>query len=134
MTPARILFVDDEQRILDGLRDLLRSLVNLIKNAADALGEAGRRELRLGVAADLAVHRAVCTIADSGSGIAADALAKIFAPFYTTKPDGQGHGPRPSGREANRRGLRRDDRGREPGGRGDDLHGHPGARRRRELG
>jgi len=92
LTPARILFVDDEQRILDGLRDLLRSLVNLIKNAADALGEAGRRELRLGVAADLAVHRAVCTIADSGSGIAADALAKIFAPFYTTKPDGKGTG------------------------------------------
>lgn len=29
---------------------------------------------------------------DSGSGIAADALTKIFEPFYTTKPDGTGLG------------------------------------------
>ena len=31
-------------------------------------------------------------IADTGTGIAPDSLARIFEPFYTTKPEGNGTG------------------------------------------
>ena len=41
---------------------------------------------------------AVC-VEDNGHGIAADHLAQIFAPFFTTKVDGRGTGPRALDRE-----------------------------------
>jgi C4-dicarboxylate-specific signal transduction histidine kinase len=65
-------------------------LVNLIKNAGDALVEADRRELDLDVTLD--GERGVCRIADKGCGIPADALDQIFMPYYTSKPSGKGTG------------------------------------------
>jgi PAS domain S-box-containing protein len=87
-------------------------LFNLCINARDAIGAAsGRIEVRLGVvevpavsAAGVGMHCAACrariergrwvqlSVADSGSGIAADVLERMFDPFYTTKPVGRGSG------------------------------------------
>jgi len=36
--------------------------------------------------------RVAVTVSDTGVGIPQDELAKIFTPFYTTKPVGQGTG------------------------------------------
>jgi PAS domain S-box-containing protein len=66
-------------------------LVNLIGNAADALGDrssGGRIEVR----ARRAAGRAVCEVADNGSGIPPEVLGKIFQPFFTTKPADRGTG------------------------------------------
>ena len=64
-------------------------VLNLARNAIDAIGEAGGRvELALALeGADIAM-----TVTDSGAGIAADVLPRIFDPFFTTKPIGQGTG------------------------------------------
>jgi len=40
----------------------------------------------------VAAHRSSWTVVDTGPGIAPDALAQIWAPFYTTKAEGTGIG------------------------------------------
>jgi two-component system sensor histidine kinase HupT/HoxJ len=50
----------------------------------------GRIEIRTTVSS--ARDRIVATVRDSGQGIAADALTRIFEPFYTTKDVGKGSG------------------------------------------
>ena len=64
-------------------------VMNLLLNAADALGGAGGRiTLRTGVEG-LQVR---LEVEDNGCGIAPEALPRIFDPFFTTKPVGQGTG------------------------------------------
>jgi len=65
-------------------------LLNLISNALDALMENQKKEIHV------EVHREddfiQLTVADSGRGIAPENLEKIYDPFFTTKPIGQGTG------------------------------------------
>jgi signal transduction histidine kinase len=68
-------------------------LTNLIANAADALHETVDRErvLRLSARA-LPSGRVECSVRDNGPGIPAHQLARIFEPYFTTKPPGRGTG------------------------------------------
>lgn len=65
---------------------------NLIRNAADAVGEAGRTDGRVRVAltSDAAGH--AIHVRDNGTGIAPDILPRLFEPFFSGKPDGMGLG------------------------------------------
>lgn len=77
-------------------------LVNLIGNAIDALREQPRRVLQIDCEVQrypaddgaAAPPRDICRllVSDSGPGIPAAALARLFEPFYTTKPAGVGLG------------------------------------------
>jgi len=58
---------------------------NLIVNALDAVAETERREVQIMGRLDNGWVRV--EIADSGPGIPPDARDKIFAPFYSTKPN-----------------------------------------------
>ncbi len=70
-------------------RDQLKQVFfNLIKNAMEAMGPEGRLTLRVR-ADDDSVYVAV---ADTGSGIKAEDMAKLFSPYHTTKPTGHGLG------------------------------------------
>ena len=63
--------------------------MNLLANAAQACGAKGG-EVRIATRAD---GRAVTVaISDTGGGIAPEHLNRIFDPFYTTKPVGEGTG------------------------------------------
>jgi len=65
-------------------------VINLLKNAIEALGETPNPRLDLiGSHADNAVK---IEIIDNGSGIIKEALDHIFVPFYTTKKKGSGIG------------------------------------------
>jgi signal transduction histidine kinase len=64
--------------------------MNLIANAAQALGERGGT-IRID-AADGPANTVVVQIADDGPGIPAEALPRIFDPFFTTKGVGEGSG------------------------------------------
>jgi len=66
-------------------------LINLIKNAMDALEHTA--DPLINVKAYMNTPQQVCiAIIDNGPGIDADALNKIFIPFYTTKKKGSGIG------------------------------------------
>jgi signal transduction histidine kinase len=71
---------------------LQQVLVNLITNAKQAMaGVDGARRLRICVARATS-ERVRIQVEDSGPGIAADVIAKVFDPFVTTKSDGTGLG------------------------------------------
>ena len=66
-------------------------LINLIKNAIQAFDEQLDKKIEL-TARSNEKGRAVVTVKDNGSGIDAEALEKIFIPFFSTKKTGSGIG------------------------------------------
>ncbi|MCW5555055.1 MAG: PAS domain S-box protein [Verrucomicrobiae bacterium] len=63
-------------------------LVNLIKNAMQAMTKGGTLTLQTGESAD----GVWVSVADTGGGIAQEQINRIFEPFYTTKKKGTGLG------------------------------------------
>jgi signal transduction histidine kinase len=70
--------------------DLTRVMVNLVKNAAEAMPAGGRIQIGLCElsAAAGAVEALSLTVEDSGPGIPVEALEKIFTSGYTTRAKG----------------------------------------------
>ncbi len=67
---------------------LQQVLMNLLLNAVDAMPDGGT----VSVAARSASDRVRLEVADTGVGIPAEHLDRIYDPFFTTKPRGQGTG------------------------------------------
>lgn len=63
---------------------------NVLRNAVQAMPAGGR--LRVTLRVDEKLARAIIAVQDSGSGIPAADLEKVFRPFYTTRPGGTGLG------------------------------------------
>jgi signal transduction histidine kinase len=62
--------------------------LNLIDNALDAIPESGKIE----IVGRRELDRVVIRVIDDGPGISREVLPRIFDPFVTTKPPGQGTG------------------------------------------
>ena len=60
-------------------------LVNIIKNAVESIGQDG--EIRITTTAPASLE-----VADNGPGISKETEEKLFSPFFSTKPHGQGTG------------------------------------------
>jgi signal transduction histidine kinase len=66
-------------------------LVNLIRNASDAIGDNPEGCIRLTLSDE--DGQAVITVEDNGCGIPADELQRVWEPFFSTKGDaGNGMG------------------------------------------
>ena len=69
-------------------------VVNLALNARDAMAASpqGQRRLRIIGEPGLAAHEVRLLLRDTGGGIPAEALERVFEPFFSTKPARQGMG------------------------------------------
>ena len=66
-------------------------LINLLRNAVEAMESSHRRELAISTAADKDGMLAI-SVADTGSGISPDIASHLFQPFITNKRHGMGVG------------------------------------------
>ncbi len=66
-------------------------LLNLIRNAVEAMQELVRRELTISTGINQQGMAEILVI-DTGPGIAEAILSQLFQPFVTTKPHGMGVG------------------------------------------
>ncbi len=78
-------------------QDIGRVILNLITNAFYAVNERKKRstgdyEPTVFVSTKKAGDRIQLSVADNGNGIPPNIIDKIFQPFFTTKPTGQGTG------------------------------------------
>lgn len=88
-----------ELPVLADASALSRVLINLVKNAGEALAEPGRITLRLAPCQLTDAldglppgEYATATVDDTGAGMDATTRARLFQPFFSTKSDGRGHG------------------------------------------
>ncbi|MCF4124570.1 PAS domain S-box protein [Methylobacterium sp. SyP6R] len=67
-------------------------LLNLIRNAIEAMQDSPRRELRVSTRALPGDGLVEIGVADTGPGLAPEVASRLFQPFVTTKPQGMGVG------------------------------------------
>jgi C4-dicarboxylate-specific signal transduction histidine kinase len=71
---------------------LQQLLLNLIVNATDAMEAIPELERELTISAEAQAGEILLCVADRGPGIPADAMDKLFEPFWSTKAAGMGIG------------------------------------------
>jgi C4-dicarboxylate-specific signal transduction histidine kinase len=74
------------------LTELQQVLLNFVVNAEQSIVMSGRLPGRITIRSRDADGRVVLEVEDTGPGLSPDNEAKLFQPFFTTKPVGQGTG------------------------------------------
>ncbi len=80
VAPDLVCYIDGKQ--------MERALVNLMKNAVQAMRDGGHLTVR----AVVADEEVVVEVADDGSGMSEEVQVRLFEPFFTTKEKGSGLG------------------------------------------
>ena len=79
-----------ERHIVSGRYEpLRRAFANLLRNASEAMGSTGTIDVAVQPAGSGGLR---VTVADHGPGVPASLKARLFEPYFTTKPDGTGLG------------------------------------------
>ncbi len=86
-------YIEIDVRLADGSfviqadeQQMEQALINIIKNAIEAIGHDGK------IALTTSIKNKTLVIADTGAGINDADAASLFSPFFSTKKDGQGIG------------------------------------------
>jgi two-component system nitrogen regulation sensor histidine kinase NtrY len=107
--------VERDRRVAVDAALLEQAVLNLVRNAADAVAAVPEPRIRVTCARRQAF--VAISVGDNGMGVSEDLLDDIFVPFFTTKADGAGigltlarqialaHGGRLSARQAKGRGV-----------------------------
>lgn len=86
---AKLDLAEDLPKVTCDAAQVQQIVINLVLNAAEAM-EAGCVTIRTRVDRERACVR--LEVADTGSGIAPEHIARIYDPFFSTKREGQGTG------------------------------------------
>lgn len=79
---------DRDGVVLADPNQIERVLVNVLRNAAESIGEGGAIELSL----ERTRREVVLQVRDDGAGVEPEAREHLFTPFFSTKRDGRGLG------------------------------------------
>jgi two-component system sensor kinase FixL len=88
---VRFQFDPDADLVLADRVQIQQVLLNLMRNAVEAMEHAERRELVLATGA-LGDGTVEVSVADTGHGMAPEVTEQLFRPFVTTKRNGMGVG------------------------------------------
>ena len=84
---------DPEMTVSVDVRQIKQVLLNLIRNAMDAIEEAGDgRKGRIDITARREGANVLITVRDNGKGMDRATMSRLFDPFFTTKEAGTGLG------------------------------------------
>src|SRR6476660_9571655 len=91
---VRTQFAEGLPRVQGDRVQLQQVMLNLIVNAIQAMSGIGEgaRELQISIDAVPSEGGVRVGVRDTGPGLSPESLARLFEPFYTTKPEGMGMG------------------------------------------
>ena len=89
-TDLMISCPDPGLQVLMDSRMIEQVLINLVKNAMEAVRDQAKREIKLSARGN--IKEVSISVEDSGTGIPAEQLDSIFMPFFSTKETGTGIG------------------------------------------
>lgn len=90
--PPELALQENLPRVSGDRIQIEQVLVNLIRNGIEAMADLPFSARRLLIATSADKNNVTVSVADHGHGLAPDQLAKLFSPFFTTKPQGMGLG------------------------------------------
>jgi two-component system, LuxR family, sensor kinase FixL len=89
----RLALGDKPLHVLVSRIEIEQVVLNLLRNAIDAIRQAGRKRRELTVKVSRTAARTVeVAVRDTGTGITEVVARRMFEPFFTTKSDGLGMG------------------------------------------
>ncbi len=84
---------DEPQIVIADEIQIQQVLLNLMRNAVEAMQDTAADQRRLSVAAERQPDQMICvSVQDSGCGIPVDQLDRVFDAFHTTRQQGMGMG------------------------------------------
>ena len=83
---------DTEQVLRIDRSHIEQVLINLLKNAEEAVKDIEDKNISISARAEKPQHIITINVEDNGCGIMPEVLDRIFVPFFTTKPGGSGIG------------------------------------------
>ena len=84
---------DEPVYVIAGSLRIEQVLVNLIRNALDAMQDNDENSLKqLLIVLKQTDEHAILTVEDTGSGLSEESIKMLYEPFYSTKPSGIGMG------------------------------------------